>query len=145
MQEITYSRALPGDESAIKSLLKACELPYEDITAFLPNFVVGRSDGQIVGVIGLEVYGRAALARSMAVAGEFRGRGIARELNTRIFALARLLGVKELYLLTTTAADYAARLGFQKINRNDAPESIQATGEFKSLCPQTAVCMVKRI
>lgn len=145
MQEITYARAVPGDEPAIKSLLALCELPYEDITAFLSNFVIGRRDDQIVGVIGLEVCGRDALVRSMAVAPDFRGRGIARALNTRIFALARLLKVKELYLLTITAAQYAGRLGFQKIERKDAPESIQATGEFKLLCPQTAVCMVKRI
>jgi N-acetylglutamate synthase-like GNAT family acetyltransferase len=145
MQEIKYSRAIPGDEAAIKTLLAACELPYLDITPFLSNFVLARSDGAIVGVIGLEVYGRAALVRSMAVIPDFRRKGIAGALNKRILALGQLLGVQEVYLLTLTAADYASGLGFQKISRDDVPESIQATGEFKSLCPQTAVCMLKRI
>jgi amino-acid N-acetyltransferase len=107
--------------------------------------VVGRSDGAIVGVIGLEAYGRAALVRSLAVEPAFRGRGIAGELNALIFGLAQRLGVDELYLLTLTASDYFAKLGFQRVNRDDVPESIQATNEFRLLCPQTAVCMMKRV
>lgn len=137
--------AIQSDEVAIKSLLLKCGLPSEDISVDLANFVVGRSDGIIVGVIGLEVCGRVALVRSMAVEPSFRRRGIARALNTRMFALAQRLGVEELYLLTLTVSDYFAKLGFQTINRDDVPKSIQATNEFRLLCPQTAACMMKRI
>jgi amino-acid N-acetyltransferase len=111
----------------------------------LAGFVVGKSDATIVGVIGLEVSDRVALVRSLAVEPSFRSKGIARELNTLIFGLAQRLGVEELYLLTLTASDYFAKLGFQRINRDDVPEPIQATNEFRRLCPQTAVCMMKRV
>lgn len=107
--------------------------------------MVAKSGGTIVGVVGLEVYGRGALVRSLAVEPAFRRRGIARELNRLMFGLAQRLGVEELYLLTLTASDYFAKSGFQTINRDDVPESIQATSEFGRLCPQTAVCMMKRV
>jgi amino-acid N-acetyltransferase len=55
------------------------------------------------------------------------------------------MGVKKLYLLTQTAENYAARSGFRKIERDSVPESIQATAEFQSLCPKTAVFMMKSI
>ena len=145
MDTPAYGLAEPDDETAIKALLKKCDLPFDDIPSHLKNFVVAKVDDIIIGVNGIEIYGQAGLIRSLAIDPAFRGRGIARELNTRIQRRAQLAGVKELYLLTQTAEQYSAVLGFRKVSRDSAPEPIQATGEFKSLCPKTAVCMMKRI
>jgi N-acetylglutamate synthase-like GNAT family acetyltransferase len=54
-------------------------------------------------------------------------------------------GIHDLYLLTTTAADYFARHGFVTIPRGQAPPAIQQTAEFRSLCPSSAVCMTKAL
>ena len=58
---------------------------------------------------------------------------------------ARLLGVEQLYLLTTDADRYFAALGFKRIERSEAPAQIQATTQFRSLCPKSAVCMARDI
>jgi amino-acid N-acetyltransferase len=51
--------------------------------------------------------------------------------------------VRHLYLLTTTADLFFARTGYQVIPRESAPAPIQETAEFQSICPASAVCMVK--
>jgi N-acetylglutamate synthase-like GNAT family acetyltransferase len=50
-----------------------------------------------------------------------------------------------LYALTTTAEDFAAARGFQRIARTDVPQAIAALPQFKTLCPKTAVCMRLRV
>jgi len=142
MENITYSLASPADEAGIKSILSQCELPNEDISIHLPNYVIGRAVNDIVGVIGLEVHGRIGLVRSLAVTPAFRCRGVAKELYKRILARAHLHRLKELYLLTATAAGYFSKLGFHEIKRDIIPESIRTTVEFQKLCPDTAKCML---
>jgi hypothetical protein len=41
--------------------------------------------------------------------------------------------------------DFFAGCQYPRLNRKDAPETIQASREFASLCPETAVCMVKKL
>ena len=145
MEEIKYNWSQPSDLAAIQDLLKKCDLPYEDIFPHLANFITAKIGDRVIGVNGMEIYGPDALLRSLAVDLAFRNRGISKKLNARILARAHLLGVKNLYLLTQTVENYAAQSGFHKIDRTAVPGSIQATAEFKSLCPQSAVCMLKSI
>lgn len=142
---MTFSSAGSADEERIRELLQAYGLPYEDIAEHLDHFIVAEMGADLVGVVGLEVHGTTGLLRSLAVADAHRGKGIAKDLYTRILAHAHLQGVRELYLLTTTAEGFFSRLGFDKTNRDEVSESISATKEFKSLCPSTAVCMAKSI
>lgn len=136
--------ARPSDESQIKHLLAGCELPYEDLTtAHLRHFWVLRDGPQLVGVVGLEVLGRHSLLRSLAVPARYRGRGIGSQLTSQAEAYARARRIEALYLLTTTAEDFFARRGYHQIDRNTVPPALQETTEFRSLCPSTAVCMVK--
>jgi mannose-6-phosphate isomerase-like protein (cupin superfamily) len=58
---------------------------------------------------------------------------------------ARLLGIGRLCLLTTDAGRYFAALGFQRAGRSGAPAQIQATSQFRSLCPQSAACIGRDI
>jgi N-acetylglutamate synthase-like GNAT family acetyltransferase len=145
MEKIRYFWADAGDQAAIESLLKQCGLPYEDIASHPVDFVVAKAGETIVGVNGIEIYNQDALLRSLAVEPAFRGTGISRELDARILARAHQKQVTKLYLLTQTVENYAAKMGFQKIARESVPQSIQSTTEFKSLCPKTAVCMMKVI
>ena len=94
-------------------------------------------------MVGLERYGDVALLRSLVVASERMGRGIGKGLVAAAEALAAKLQVRSIYLLTTTAADFFESRGFRRIRREQAPPQIQSTQEFSSLCPASAVLMVK--
>jgi len=145
MEEIIYTYAVLENLTAIEQLLMECELPYQDVVNHLAHFVVAKKHENLIGVIGLEVMSTMGLVRSLAVSPSFRGKRIAKELYSRILAYAHLKGINELHLLTLTAEGFFAKLGFEKIERDKTPTEIQATEEFQSFCPATAVCMVKNI
>lgn len=139
------SGAAPSDAPAIAALLRAAELPHEDFADHLAHFLVARRDRQIVGAVGLERHGADALLRSLVVAPEWRGAGLGAQLVNRLTAAARRQGVRQFYLLTTTAETFFARRGFRKITRQTVPAAIAGTREFNSLCPVSAVCMTRAV
>ena len=101
MAETEFTLADAGAAEPITQLLLECGLPYEDIGNHLHNFILANRSGRTIGVVGLELYGRIALLRSLAVAVPDRGQGLARALFARAAAHALLQGVNALYLLTT--------------------------------------------
>ncbi|GAB4463711.1 MAG: hypothetical protein Kow0031_41600 [Anaerolineae bacterium] len=141
MPKTTITPATPADSPAIERLLRQADLPADDFAAHLPHFWVARHNGAVVAAIGLEPYGDVGLLRSLVVAAEWRGQGLAARLCRQMFDTAAGLGIERLYLLTTTAADYFPRLGFRVVERDSAPPALQTTTEFASLCPASAVCM----
>lgn len=141
-----FSLIRPGDEAQVKHLLATCQLPHEDITSsHLAHFLAAWDRSQLVGVVGLQLFGDAALLRSLAVASPYRGRGIGALLTEKAEEQARSQGVGVLYLLTTTAEDFFARYGYAVVERAAVPFAVQQTAEFQSLCPASAVCMVKHL
>jgi amino-acid N-acetyltransferase len=145
MQEIVLTFAEPAEEEAIRKLLIDADLPAEDFARHLQHFLVAKRNSTLIGVVGLESYGEFGLLRSLVVALPYRGQGFGQKLCERVFSYARELGIKELYLLTTTAEKFFPKLGFNTIDRDNIPASIQATEEFSSICPSTAVCMAKKL
>jgi amino-acid N-acetyltransferase len=139
--QVQFTHASRNDLKEIKSLLIACNLLSEDIEFHLNNFIVAKLGGKLVGVIGLEGYGKVCLLRSFAVDPDYRRKGIANELFHQILSLAQERNVKEAYLLTTTIDKICTKLGFRTIGRAKIPEVIQNTKEFSRLCPKTATCM----
>lgn len=144
MEDITYGRATPAHPPAVRNLLERCGLPIADLKPkHLEHFLVCRTQGGLVGAVGLELLGNIGLLRSLAVAPEFRGRRLAHELWARIHADARSRDIQQLYLLTTTAAPLFARWGFRSVARDVVPEAVRATPEYSALCPSTATVMAK--
>lgn len=141
MKEITYTFAALRDENDIKQLLFKSQLPTDGIISHLKYFILAKSTGGIIGVAGLEAYDGIGLLRSLAVLPEVRGKGIGKELCSRAIAHAHTQNINELFLLTTTADGFFAKRGFQKVGRNLAPAPLQASVEFKTLCPDSAICM----
>jgi amino-acid N-acetyltransferase len=135
--------ALPSDLPAIEQLLTTSQLPLAGVRDSLSNFVVAEAAGAIVGTAALEVCCDDALLRSVAVAPEWRSRGLGRALVTRVIANAEARGLRALYLLTTTAEHYFPSFGFQQIARDAAPASVRGTEEFTSACPASAVVMCR--
>jgi N-acetylglutamate synthase-like GNAT family acetyltransferase len=140
-----HTPAREEDRDAIAALLASCGLPHTDIAPHLPYFTLAREDGHIIGVIGVEVHGRDGLMRSLAVAPDHRGRGVARRLYAMLLKSARGLGITRLYLLTATAQSWFQLLGFRAVPRDEVPEAIRSTEEFRAFCPANALCMVRPI
>lgn len=135
-----------GDDAAfVESLLGANDLPTDDLVAGDATLWVATEDGDRVGCGGLELYDTAGLLRSLAVEEPHRGRGVGGEICDALETEAGDAGVAVLYLLTTTAAEFFAARGYERCDRGDTPDAIRDTTEFTSLCPDTAVCMRKRL
>lgn len=133
--------ATESDLAGIQELLRTNDLPTDGVEAALCGFLVAESERRIVGVVGMEACGPYGLLRSTAVAPEWRGHGIARQLVERIIAEAESRGVHALYLLTTTAERYFPSFGFRVTTRDTVPDEIRATEEFTGACPASATVM----
>jgi amino-acid N-acetyltransferase len=133
--------ATADDLADIQELLTSNHLPTDGVEAALCGFLVAEAQRRIVGVVGMEACGTYGLLRSTAVAPEWRGRGVARQLIERIIAEAESRGVRALYLLTTTAETYFPSFGFRVTTRDAVPDEIRATGEFEGACPASATVM----
>ncbi len=137
--------ATPGDLDAVQLLLREAGLPTEDLTpVHLDHFIVARNE-TLCGVVGLEPFGDVALLRSLAVAPEHRNEGLGARLLNAMERRAHEDGIRTLYLLTTSAADYFRRREYEQIPRNALPSSVQQTDEVARLCPEHATCMKKSL
>jgi len=142
--EITQSSE--SDLAILKSWLAAAGLPLEDLSAtHMRNFLLATVGDTAVGMIGLELYNDIGLLRSLVVEPSSRRQGAGRALVAALERKATSAGVRELWLLTIDADDYFARLGFETMDRDAAPATIQETDEFSSLCPGDAVLMRKKL
>lgn len=139
-----YRPAAPRDHEAIVALLAAAGLPASDLAPEkLKHYLVcaPSGDGQLAACVGLEVYGDVGLLRSFVVSPARQACGLGSRGLERMHEHARSHGIRRLYLLTTTASDYFARHGYQRIERGAVPAGIQRSTEFTSLCPASAVAM----
>jgi amino-acid N-acetyltransferase len=143
--EPQVSPARAEDLAGIRTLLSSCGLSADDLPEALDTFLVARTGDRLVGTIGLDIHGPAAVLRSLAVAPDYRARGLATSMCKAMFHLARHWGVIHLYTLTTSAEAFAARLGFARFERDDAPPQIRRTHPFSSSCPGTATCLWRRL
>lgn len=143
MPEILIANEVHRPE--IVRLLAAENLPTEDLPTPLDHFLIAMIKEKVAGVIGLEKHEEYGLLRSMVVDKSFRNQQIAQELVKALEDYALKQGIKELYLLTLTAADYFVKKGYEYISRNDSPKILQSTSEFTHSCPATAQMMKKII
>jgi amino-acid N-acetyltransferase len=144
-KEMNFRPAAQADWPAIEALLLAAKLPLDGAQGHLDNFVVGEADGRLQCIGGFEQYGATALLRSVAVDAGLRGSGVGEQLLDKVRGLAKEQGVSELYLLTTTAADFFGKRGFRVIGRADTPSALQASREFQGVCPASATAMVAKL
>jgi amino-acid N-acetyltransferase len=96
-------------------------------------------------VAGIERHGHDGLLRSVATAPAVQGQGLASHLLQHAEQWARHQGMTSLYLLTTSAAPYFARHGYQPLVREQAPQAIRHSKQFAGLCPASATLMHKTL
>jgi amino-acid N-acetyltransferase len=126
----------------VLELLRANRLPETGLAEHTANLLVAVEHERIVGSSALEIYGDAALLRSVAVEPTRRGLGLGVALTRAALDLARERGGRAVYLLTDTAAEFFARLGFRRITRAEAVPAVGASVEFTTACPASATCMM---
>ncbi len=143
MLALTLAPLEPSDVPAVLALLEAASLPTSGVKENPSAFVAARIGDELVGCCGIEHHGAYRLLRSLVVDPRHRGRGIAKALVEHVLALPRQGATEGTYLLTTTARDFFPRLGFEVRPRDQAPEAIRASWEFRTGCPDTAVCMFR--
>jgi amino-acid N-acetyltransferase len=145
MQEALMIRERPP-QSSVVALLEAEGLPASDLTeAHLQHFFFIGTDGTPSALVGLEIYGRDALLRSLVVSATARTQGLGSALVLHAEQYAAAHEVRALYLLTTTAESFFEHRGYRRIERANAPSAIQSTREFASLCPASSAFMIKRL
>jgi amino-acid N-acetyltransferase len=132
-----------SDAARIRALLVDSGLPVEDLHAAHVDFLIAGEGGETFGVIGLQSFGQVGLLRSLAVEAGGRGKGTGSTLVDALESHARAAGMRQLVLLTQTAEPFFAARGYAPIARDAAPQAVQGSAEFRSICPASATCMSK--
>jgi amino-acid N-acetyltransferase len=131
--------------SALVQLLQTEKLPVDDLPEQLDGFIAIIENDKLIGAAGIERYGDYGLLRSVVVSVNNRGEGIAAKLLDTIESRAKENGIKALFLLTETAADYFGKKSYHTITRNEVPEAVQQSSEFSQVCPVSAIVMKKNL
>jgi amino-acid N-acetyltransferase len=138
--------ATAGDLGPVETALRDSDLPLDGLQdQFGDGYAVAESNGTVIGVEGIEVYGDDGLLRSAAVVANWRGKGVGDALTRDRIEWARRRGLRSLYLLTTTAGDYFPRFGFERVDRDTAPDAVRRSREFSEACPSSALFMKLRL
>jgi arsenate reductase len=135
-----------GALEELVAALSGASLPVEDLA--LPGRQFYRFTtalGETVGFGGVEGLGPDRLIRSFVVLPGRRGKGYGRAMAQMLERLAEEDGARNLHLLTTGAAAFFEKAGYEKRDRSEVPAAIAASEEFVTLCPGTAAYMVKPV
>jgi amino-acid N-acetyltransferase len=127
-------------DPAFAAALDQAGLPTDDLNA--APFRYFCNDGIAWGGIGR---GEDALLRSVVVQPNVRGGGHGAAIVEALVTQARGYGTRRLWLLTTDAAPFFARLGWRQVDRADAPGPIASSQQFSGLCPASAMLMMRAL
>ena len=111
-------------------------VPRAAIEQHVDATVVAREGARIVGCAAVERYGAAGLLRSVAVDPRTRGSGLGSGSRRPRWRCARARGVRTVYLLTETAADFFPRFGFHPIARDGRRARRAAVGRIHGRLPR---------
>ncbi|HUS28932.1 MAG TPA: GNAT family N-acetyltransferase [Kofleriaceae bacterium] len=156
--------ATADDRGEVEALLTACGLPLDGLDDVLgemrpeqiasQRFVIARLDGELVGCAGIEQWEERGLLRSVAVAEKARGTHIAQALVADRIAWAKSIltdyapdgsetskAFASISLLTTSAAGFFEKLGFERVERTALPAPLLASTQLALPACSTAVAM----
>ena len=133
----TIDKATERDLDRIVEMLAQADLPTSGIAPIIDHFLVVRTAGKVVAAGAIEPHGPDGLLRSVVVDASFRGLGLGKRITESLLLSS---GV-DLYLLTETAESFFESIGFECIERAQAPMALRASEEFRCLCPESAAFM----
>ena len=136
----TQSKNFPS----AKLLLESFGLQTSDISDITVKLWAIEEDRKLIGVIGIEQLENIGLLRSLAIAKDYQGLGLANRLCDAVFTHSVENNIKEIYLLTESASRFFAHKGFTEIARTTAPDGLRKTSQFSFLCPDSATVMIRK-
>lgn len=146
---IKVEGAKTSDLEALYDLLKLVDLPIEGVEETIDHFLLlirqTDSEEELIGCVGLEIYEEYALLRSAAIHPNHQGKNYGKQLILAIIAFSKLIGAKQLFLLTETAEQFFEKMGFTKIERLQVPDIVKTSIEFESLCDESAIVMTLQL
>lgn len=131
--------------NSIKKLLQSVGLPDSDLETSPVHFFGIRKKNEIIATGALEIYGKNAVLRSVAIKQNFQKSGFGKQIVKFLEKKAAEQGVEKLFLLTTTSESFFVKLNFQSIKREMCPDEIKSNAQFKDICPSTASCLFKNL
>jgi amino-acid N-acetyltransferase len=144
MAAVKHSIERKPPRSAAAALLESASLPSADLTdAHMEHFFYCGVPAQLLGLVGIELRGKAALLRSLVVTESQRSTGMGAQLVEHAEHYARAAGAEAIYLLTTTADSFFAKRGYRVEPRESAPPEIRNTRELADICPASSIFMTK--
>jgi N-acetylglutamate synthase-like GNAT family acetyltransferase len=138
-------RATDSDLQRVRELLAEAGLPVDDLGTADIGFWVARDEMGISGAVGVERFGTSGLLRSLVVADRDRKRGTGSALIQALESSVRANGIRMLVLLTQTAESFFEKRGYTVTPREQVPDPVRQSAEFRTLCPASAVCMSKAL
>jgi len=126
------------DAQTATALLAASGLPLAGWSEPNVDRWGAHEDGRLVGIVALEAHGRHGLVRSLAVAPEARGRGLATALVAHALAEGGRRGLETMTAVTETIPDLIVRWGFRELPRSELPDALRASPELQDACPASA-------
>ena len=114
------------DRQAVDRLLKAVDLPSNGLDR-TEGWVV-EEDGEILGHVAVELAAEVAVLRSLVVAPQAQGRGLARQLMD---LAERAGGNRTLALRTDSIGPWAERRGYVRTSVDRLPASVRTTTQFE--------------
>lgn len=144
LETLAHSLAEKEQYEQIKRLLVSQNLPEADIGPHI-SLYTWTHDDEIIGLGGWEQYGKIGLLRSVVISEAHQGKGYGKKWAHELLRIAIRRGIEDAYLLTTTAAPFFERQGFNAVGRSSVPEEIKQTKEFSFLCPDSATIMHRKL
>jgi amino-acid N-acetyltransferase len=90
----------------------------------LQSLTVAEENKRVIGVAGLHIlWSDLAEIRSLAIAPDYKGRGIGKQLVIRLIEEAEALGIARVFALTYQVA-FFEKCGFQLIQKDSLPQKV---------------------
>lgn len=138
-----FRQAVSSDVDAVRELLRERGLPASELHANLMGgfLVVVKHAEEIIGCIGVQRFGQAALVCCVAVSASTENGGLECLSLRTIERSCHMQGVSELRLPTTNAARFVEACGYALADKEAAPETMQSIEEFvsSSLCKRSVL------
>jgi arsenate reductase len=138
--------AIDAADPALAAALREAGLPTDDLAE--PGrrfFAYDALDGTRLGYGGIEPLGADALLRSLVVLPAARSQGAGAGIVALLQRQAFDTGARRAWVLTTDAAAYFERAGYQPVARDAAPAAVLATRQATGLCPASAVLLQRKL
>ncbi len=142
-ERIIFEAADGSDSAAVLQILCEAGLPSDGVIEHLGDFTLTRDKlARLIGVAGVEHYGKIGLLRSVAVVAEWQKSGVGSQIVAEVLQKAQTKGIEEIILLTTTAKGFfARRFNFSETVRGNYDEILYNSAEWSLPRCSSAVVM----